>query len=266
MRNLTPKRYALIVVVAAMMSFAPTALAAEATGPAGALGINAGLLIAQTVNFIVAGLILYFLLVGPLGRMLDARSAKIKKGLEDAAEAASARRNAEADAEKIRTEARAEAQKIIEEARGRGEELAENIRTEAQADAEKTRSDAQAAAEQAREAELSDLRSQVGNISVALANRLIGESLDESRQKALISDFFSRVPDGALNLSGEVTVVSAMPLEDDEKSRIESELNASSVNYSVDPDILGGLVIRSSDNVVDGSVRSGLNGLAARMR
>ena len=238
MRNLTPKRFALTVAIAAMMSFVPSALATEATGPAGALGINAGLLIAQTVNFIVAGLILYFLLVGPMGRMLDSRSEKIKKGLEDAAEAASARRNAEQEAEKIHAAARAEAQKIVEEARVRGEELAATLNSEAQADAEKTRADAQVAAEQAREAELADLRSQVGNISVALANRLIGESLDEKRQKALISDFFSRVPEGALNLSGDVTVVSAMPLEDAEKSRIEGELKASSVSYSVDPDIL----------------------------
>lgn len=259
------KRYGIAVAGAAMLSFAPTALAVEA-GPAGALGINGGLLIAQTVNFILAALLLYFLLIGPLGRMLDARSAKIKKGLEDAAEAASARRSAEADAEKILAEARVEAQKIIEEARGRGDEMAETIRSEAQADAEKTRSDAQAAAEQAQEAALSDMRSQVGNISVALANRLIGEGMDDKRQKVLISDFFARVPEGALNLSGDVMVVSAMPLEDAERSRIEGELNASSVSYSVDPDILGGLVIRSSENVVDGSVRSGLNSLAARMR
>jgi len=249
-----------------MMMFAPAALAAEATGPAGALGINAGLMIAQLVNFLVVAVLLYFLLVGPMGRMLDARTAKIKKGLEDANEAANARRNAEAEAEKIRAEARNDAQKAVEEGRKRGEELAASIQAEAREEAEKIREDAQAAAEQARNAELADLRSQVGNISVALANRLIGESLDEKKQKTLISDFFSKVPDGALDLSGNVTIVSAMPLEDKEKSRIEKEIKADDISYDVNPDILGGLIVRNEDNVVDGSVRSGLNNLAGRLK
>ncbi|MEM6529734.1 MAG: F0F1 ATP synthase subunit delta [Chloroflexota bacterium] len=38
------------------------------------------------------------------------------------------------------------------------------------------------------------------------------------------------------------------------------------MSYQVDPNILGGLVIRSEDRVVDGSVRSGLNDLSARLR
>ena len=41
---------------------------------------------------------------------------------------------------------------------------------------------------------LADLRSQVAAISIAAANKLVGESLDEKRQHQLISDFFSRVP------------------------------------------------------------------------
>jgi F-type H+-transporting ATPase subunit b len=265
MRKYT-KHYVLVLTLLAMVMFAPAALATEASGPAGALGINAGLLLAQTVNFIVVAVLLYFLLIGPLGRMLDSRTEKIKKGLADANEAANARRNAEADAEKILAEARAEAQKIVADGRARGDELAGTIRTEAQAEGEKIRSDAQAAAEQARDAELANLRNQVGAISIALANRLIGESLTEKKQKALISDFFAKVPEGALNLGGDVTVVSAMPLENAEKTKIEKELKADNVSYSVDPNILGGLVIRSSDSVVDGSVRSGLNDLSARIQ
>ncbi|MEM6282092.1 MAG: F0F1 ATP synthase subunit B [Chloroflexota bacterium] len=263
MRNL--KRNVLILMVLAMLMIVPSALAVE-EGPAGALGINAGFLLAQTVNFLIVAVALYFLMVGPMGNMLDERKNTIEKGLQDAQEAANARRNAEADAEKIRTEARAEVQKTIEEGRQRGEELAASIRSEAQEEAEKIRSDAREAAAVEKEAELAGLRSQVATISVALANRLIGEALDDKRQKALISDFFSNVPEGATALSGDVTVVSAMPLEDGEKKKIEGELKGANVSYQVDPNILGGLVIRSEDRVVDGSVRSGLNDLSARLR
>ncbi|MEL7236966.1 MAG: F0F1 ATP synthase subunit B, partial [Chloroflexota bacterium] len=256
MRNL--KRNVLILMVLAMLMIVPSALAVE-EGPAGALGINAGFLLAQTVNFLIVAAALYFLMIGPMGNMLDERKNTIEKGLQDAQEAANARRNAEADAEKIRTEARAEVQKTIEEGRQRGEDMAQAIRSEAQEEAEKIRSDAREAAQVEKEAELAGLRNQVATISVALANRLIGEALDDSRQKALISDFFSNVPADARALSGDVTVVSAMPLEDAEKKKIEGELGGANVSYQVDPNILGGLVIRSEDRVVDGSVRSGLN-------
>lgn len=260
------KRNALILTVLALLMVVPSALAVE-EGPAGALGINAGFLLTQTVNFLVVASLLYFLMIGPMGRMLDGRSAKIQKGLDDAQKAANARRNAEEDAEKIRAEARAEAQKLIEEGRQRGEEMSQGIRSEAQTEADKIRSDAREQAATERESELSGLRNQVANISVALANRLIGDSLmDEGSRKALISDFFSRVPDDAKSISGDVTVVSAMPLEDDEKSRIEGELNGANITYQVDPNILGGLVIRSEDRVVDGSVRSGMNNLSGRLR
>ncbi|MEO1441590.1 MAG: F0F1 ATP synthase subunit B [Chloroflexota bacterium] len=263
MRNL--KRNVLILMVLAMLMIVPSALAVE-EGPAGALGINAGFLLAQTVNFLIVAAALYFLMIGPMGNMLDERKNTIEKGLQDAQEAANARRNAEADAEKIRTEARAEVQKTIEEGRQRGEDMAQAIRSEAQEEAEKIRSDAREAAQVEKEAELAGLRNQVATISVALANRLIGEALDDSRQKALISDFFSNVPADARALSGDVTVVSAMPLEDAEKKKIEGELGGANVSYQVDPNILGGLVIRSEDRVVDGSVRSGLNDLSSRLR
>ena len=38
------------------------------------------------------------------------------------------------------------------------------------------------------------------------------------------------------------------------------------MTFSVDPSILGGLVLRSEDHVVDGSVRSNLTELAGRLR
>ena len=38
------------------------------------------------------------------------------------------------------------------------------------------------------------------------------------------------------------------------------------ITYKVDPSILGGLVVRAGERVVDGSVRSNLQGLASQMR
>jgi F-type H+-transporting ATPase subunit b len=229
------------------------------------LGINLGYLLVQVIAFIVIYTLLSRFLYDPLTNMLRNRRTRIEKALEDSAVAANARRNAEAEAEKLLVSARADAARLIEEARGRGEELAHTVRAEAQTEAESIRADARERAGEERDRQLADLRGQVVSIAVAMSQRLIGAALDEKRQQALVSDFFAKVPADARVLSGHVEVVSAMPLTDAEKKTVTKEVG-SDVTFSVDPSILGGLVLRSEDHVVDGSVRSNLSELAGRLR
>jgi F-type H+-transporting ATPase subunit b len=279
-QSMLMKRLLLIVVLLIGMAFstavafaqegeaaAATQPAAEAaTNPLTPLGLNTGFLVSQILHFLIIFVIVSVFLWRPLMNMLDSRAAKIQKGLEDAAAAANARRNAEVEAEKIRAEARADVQRMIEEARGRAEEVGKAIEAEARAEAEKIRAEARAAATAERDRQLGELRSQVAAISIAAAQRLIGENLDQQRQQALINDFFAKVPAEARALSGSINVISAMPLTDEEKARIQAETGASEITYTVDPSILGGLVIQAHDRVVDGSVRSNLNALAGRLR
>lgn len=271
----------LLLVVAVLAAFlgAQVALAQEgeaaaaegeaaaevAVSPLTPLGINAGFLIAQIINFLLIATLLGLFLWRPLVNLLDSRAAKIQKGLEDAAVAANARRNAEAEAERILANSRADVAKIIEEARGRADEVARQIEAEARAEAEKIRSEARAAATAERDQQLADLRGQVAAISIAVAQRLIGETLDAKRQQALIDDFFAKVPEAARKLSGQVEVVSAMPLSDSEQQKVKKEIGADAVTFVVDPRILGGLIVRAGDRVVDGSVRSNLDELAGRL-
>lgn len=240
--------------------------AEEGSGGIAALGINAGFLIAQIINFLIIAGGLSMLLWKPAVNMLDNRSSKIQKGLEDAAAAAKARQNAEAEADKIMEEARRERSKMLEEARQQGDDVKKGIESDARQSAERIRTEAQQDAVTARDAELASLRDQVIKISTALAGRLLNESIDEKKQAALVSDFFAKVPANAKSLSGDVTVISAMPLSDGEKKKLEGEIKASSYTYNVDPNILGGLVVRSADRVIDGSVRSGLNDLSSTIK
>lgn len=244
----------------------PTAPAAEGSGGIAALGLNAGYLLAQLINFGIIFGALTLLLWRPIINMLDARAAKIAKGLEDAQVAANARLNAEAEADRILAAARTDVSKAIEEGRSRGEDVSRQVEAEARAEAERIRNEARLAAEAERNTQLADLRGQVADIGVAIARRLIGESLvDGKRQQGIINDFFTRLPADARGLRGAVEVTSAMPLSPDEQSRIQRELGVEAVMFKVDPDILGGLVVRAGDRVIDGSVRSGLNEMAAQL-
>lgn len=231
-----------------------------------ALGINLGFFIAQLVNF---GLI--FLLLAKFAwprvlKMLDERSERIAKGLEDARAAEEARENAERERDKLLTQARAEGQKGIDEARQRGEEQLKQILREAQGDADAIRNQARLQAEEERNRILAETRGEIVTLAMAAAERLIGDSLDEKRQKAIIRQFFAGVPAEAKGLGSDVVVVSAVPLADDEKAEIVKITGAKKVDYRVDPSILGGLILRAGDKVVDGSVRGDLSALAMQMR
>ncbi|QPC81898.1 F0F1 ATP synthase subunit B [Phototrophicus methaneseepsis] len=267
MKQLIPASAMLVAILAVFpaVALAQEEHAAAAESPLTPLGINAGLLFTHTFNFILIAVILGVVLWRPLVNFLDSRSAKIQKGLEDAAAAARARQNAEAEAEKILAAARAESAKLLEEARGRGDEVANSIRLAAEQEAEGIKVNAHQEGVAARDAELAGLREQVLNISSAVAGRILGESIDPQKQQALVSNFFSTVPADAKNVAGSVEVVSAMPLTDAEKSKIAGELSTEDITYVVDPAILGGLIVRAPGRVIDGSVRSNLNALSARL-
>ena len=256
---------ALLVVVMLMFAVSPAAAVEAGENPLDSLGINAGFLIAQMINFGLLFGLLTFALWKPITNMLDSRAEKISKGLEDASAAANARRNAEAEAEKILSQARTEAAQVVEGSRGQGDEVAKSIEAEARKEAEKIREDARAAAEAERNQQLAGLRDQVKEISVAIAERLIGENMDKKKQSDLIDQFFTRLPADAKSLSGDVVVVSAMPLDNKEQDKVKKELGADNVTFTVDPNILGGLIVRAGDRVIDGSIRSGLSDLSSRL-
>ena len=227
-----------------------------------ALGINIGYLVMQILIIIIFMLLLKGLVYKPILRVLDERKARIAKGLEDSRQAAIARDNADVEAKKILDTARQEAAKIRQDAVAQAEETAKAIESKANEDVRGIVAGAAVSAEEERNRILSDLRGQVAAISIAAANRLIGESLDEKRQHALIADFFSKVPASVADLSGEqAEVTSALPLTEKEQENARKALKAEVVNFKVDPKILGGLVVRVGDQVVDDSVASRMDAL-----
>ncbi len=230
------------------------------------LGLNLGFFLFQLLNFGIILLLLWRFVWPRVMRLLDERSERIAQGLEDARAAEEARENAERERDKLLAQARADGQKLVDEARQRGEEQIKHILREASQEAEDTRAQARDQAEQERNRILGETREQIVSLAMAAAERLIGDSLDEKRQRAVIKQFFSEVPAEAENIGKSVTVVSAVPLTDDEKAQAQKTTGADEIDYKVEPAILGGLIVRAGDKVVDGSVRGDLATLSLRLR
>lgn len=211
---------------------------------------------------------------GPMLNMLDNRRKKIAQGLEDAQVAADARSNAEKEAEKILSEARSQASDIVRAASEQAETAGKEVRAHMEAEAAKARENAMAEIEQERNRILAEMRSQVAALAIASTQKLIGDSLDEKRQRALVDEFFSGVKSGKVvvlegaGVKGDTAeVTSALPLTEAEQETVKKSLGASAkVTFKVDPEILGGLVVRVGDRIVDGSVAGQLQGLRQSLK
>ncbi len=235
------------------------------------LGINLTLLVAQIFNFFILFLILGAVAYRPMVKFLDNRRDKIAQGLEDARRAEERLANIEKDYQARMDAARADAQKMVAEMTANAEKNAAAITAKANEDAAKIKATAQEEAETERNKALADLRSQVVTLSMAAAHKLIGESMDEKRQRALVDEFFSGVKAGKVVLlepgaggAGKAEVTSALPLSAEEQTTIKNDLTgrgAGEVAFKVDPKILGGLVVRVGDRVVDASVSGQLDSM-----
>jgi F-type H+-transporting ATPase subunit b len=242
-----------------------------------ALGLNGGYFLVQVFNFLILFVVLSAWVYRPVLNMLEQRREKIAQGLEDARIATEARANAEKEAEKILADAQAQASKIVREATERAEAVGREIRAEAEAEAAKAKEAALAEAEVERDRMLADVRGQIAALAMAATQKLVGETLDEQRQHALINEFFSGVKAGKVTVLEEADftgdtaeVVSALPLTEEEQATIKRDVLAkvgkdAAVEFKVDPAILGGLVIRVGDKVLDNSVAAQMDELRHRL-
>ena len=231
------------------------------------LGINLGFLVSQIINFVILLVVLNFVAYRPLLNMLEQRREKIRQGLDDARKAEEALANAEANAQKLLDEKRGEAQQVVSDATRRADEAAVAIEAGARTEAQRIIQVAREDAEAERNRLLADMRGQIAALSMAAAQKVIGYGLDEKKHKQLVDEFFSALPVEARGLGvRRATVTTALPLSKTEQRKAQKEIGAEEVDFLVDPDILGGAIVRAGDRVVDGSVRGQLGALSLHLQ
>lgn len=84
--------------------------------------LDVKLIIAQALNFAIVAFILYFFALKPIFKVMDERSNKIEKGVENAEKAKQILAEAEQEKEEILNKAREKANEKITEGRERGEQ------------------------------------------------------------------------------------------------------------------------------------------------
>ena len=148
-------------------------------------------LVAGIVAFIIVFVFVRRWVWPKLSETIDMRQAALQGEYTAAERAKVEAESLLTDYKKQLAESKSEGNQILEEARAAGEQLRADIIARAEADAEQIRAKArdEAASEMSRA--LADARGQVGEISVDLAGKIVGEALDADAHKALIDRYLA---------------------------------------------------------------------------
>lgn len=166
--------------------------------PKGAGGLD--LLLPATPELIAVviafGIVFFFIwrFAGPaINRTLEQRQAAIAGQLEAAERAKREAESLLADYRAQLAEAKAEGNRILEEARAQAEQLKTDILARANEEASAILVKAREEADTEKARALTEARREVGLLSVGLAEKIVGGSLDDKMQKDLIDRYISEL-------------------------------------------------------------------------
>jgi F-type H+-transporting ATPase subunit b len=150
---------------------------------------------------LLVGAIAFFILFFFIGRwamprvnqMAEARRARIQGNLEAAERSKAEAEQVLARYEEQLKEARGEASRIIEEARKTAESVRKDMLTKAEDEARQVVARAQQEIQAERDRSFEELRGEVGELSIEVASRVIGQALDRRRQAKLVDEYIEEI-------------------------------------------------------------------------
>ncbi|MCP2180769.1 F-type H+-transporting ATPase subunit b [Prauserella alba] len=159
---------------------------------------HVGEMILGLVAFLILVWVLWKYAVPRFEKLYEERAAKIEGGIEKAEKAQAEAEQALEQYKAQLAEARSEAAKIRDDARLEAETIKAELRTEAEQEASRIVAQGEAQLQQQRAQLVAELRADLGRNSVALASRIVGESLeDEARRRGTVDRFLAELDAGA---------------------------------------------------------------------
>lgn len=142
-----------------------------------------GLFFWQILIFVGLILLLKKFAWKPILDAVNDREQGIKDALLSAENARQEMQNLQADNQRILNEARAERDAMLKEAREMKEQMIADSKNEAQAQGQKMIEQAKAAIESEKNAAMAELKSQVSNLSLSIAEKLLKEELSNKESQ-----------------------------------------------------------------------------------
>jgi len=153
-----------------------------------------GLFFWQTLLFIALLLLLRKFAWKPILNAIDEREKGIKNALDEAENARKEMQNLTADNERILKEARIERDILLKEAREMKDNIISEAKGAAKIQATKVIEQAQATIQAEKQAAITDLKNQVAELSLGIAEKVVREELsDKNKQIKLVEDMLKEV-------------------------------------------------------------------------
>ena len=188
--------------ILALAGEAARQVAAPAAEEGGAgFQINLFWVIVSAANFIVFFLIVRAIAFSGLTRTLEDRRARIEQGLKDAEQARRDREAAEQERLTALQEARREANDILQRAQKVAQESRDSDLAATREELSRLRDRATTEIEAEKTRAIAELRSEVTDLALAAAGRVVGDSMTGDRQRKLVADFLAQSgnPSGSQN-------------------------------------------------------------------
>ena len=185
-------RWAYGLVCALGSSFVPAVAWASGGEGGGLISLDKSLIV-QGINFLILLFLLHRLLYRPLLAKMQERTVAIQKSLEEAQQArAEAQRASEENTARLRAahaEAAAIREQALKEAAEEQRKLVDAARVEAQRLIESAKAQMDTDVRRARE----ELRREVSELAVAVAEKLVRKSLRDDDHRRIVADAIARV-------------------------------------------------------------------------
>ncbi len=182
----------MIPAVASEASEQLLVFAVESGGGSG-LTVNVFWVIIAALNFIVFFLLAYRLILVPVGGRLADRRDRIEQGLRDADAARRDRESAADQRQGVINEARREASEIVQRAQKVADDERDKGVAQTQAEIERMRERAVAEIDAERKRAILDVRSQVADLALLAAGRVVGETMSTERERRLVDEFLTQI-------------------------------------------------------------------------
>ena len=152
---------------------------------------------------LIWGLLCFLIVLGVLTKVafpklresVEAREKKIAGDLEEADKAKKEAKDQLEEYKQQLAEARSEANRIIEEARQQAEQVRKDMTDKADKEAEQIVARAQEQIEAERNRTVQELQGTIADLSIELAEKVVGRSLDDKSQRDLVDAYIKEVSD-----------------------------------------------------------------------
>ena len=143
--------------------------------------------------FLALLLVLYKTAWKPILSGLNEREDKIRQSLDDAEKASQELKEVQETTKKMLQEAEVKAKDIVSQARETAKTLGKEIEEKAKADAQTTRDNALKDIESAKQEAMESLKKESTELAIELAGKLLGENLDNEKNRALTDKLISKI-------------------------------------------------------------------------